>query len=107
MKRREFIVGLGGAVAVWPLAARAQQPDRMRRVAVLISGAENDPEVRARYAAFKQELEQLGWVEGRDIRIDHRFASGRPDQYERIARELVGQSPEVIFAHTTPIALAL
>jgi putative ABC transport system substrate-binding protein len=74
---------------------------------VLISGAESDSEMRARLTAFRHELEQLGWFEGRSVRIDHRFAAARPDQYERIARELVALRPDVILAHTTPVALAL
>ena len=73
MRRREFITLLGGAAA-WPLAARGQQPDRMRRIGVLMAFAEDDPEAKARLAAFRQGLEKRGWSEGRDVRIDARFA---------------------------------
>src|SRR5438132_2465823 len=72
MRRRKFIALLGGAAA-WPLAARAQQPDRMRRIGVLMHLPENDPEAQARMRAFRQGLQQLGWVEGRNVRIDYRF----------------------------------
>ena len=74
MKRREFITLLGGATATWPLAARAQQADRVRRVGVLIGYAEDDPETKARLAAFRQMLEKRGWSEGRNIHIETRFA---------------------------------
>src|SRR5262249_54191953 len=105
MRRREFLGLLGSAACGWP--AHAQQGERIRRVAALVGGAESDSEMRARLAAFRYELEQLGWLEGRSIRIDHHFAAAGPDQYERIARELVALRPEVILAHTTPVALAL
>ena len=74
MRRREFITLLGGAAAAWPLAARAQQAERMRRIGVLMGLAEDDPEMKARLAAFRQGLEKLGWSEGRNVRIDYRFA---------------------------------
>jgi putative tryptophan/tyrosine transport system substrate-binding protein len=76
MKRRTFITLLGGAAAAWPLAARAQQPERMRRVGVLMNLAEGDPEGEARSAAFLQALQQLGWSDGRNVRIDYRWAAG-------------------------------
>jgi len=75
LRRREFITLLGGA-ATWPLAARAQQPERMRRIGVLTNLAENDPEARFRNAALLEELQQLGWTEGRNVQIDYRFALG-------------------------------
>ena len=78
MRRREFITLLGGAAAAWPLAARAQQPERMRRIGALIGFAETDSFGQASANAFRQGLEQLGWVEGRNIRIDYRFAAGDP-----------------------------
>jgi putative ABC transport system substrate-binding protein len=107
MKRREFITLLGGAVATWPLATRAQQPPQMRRIAVLVLSAENDPDTTARLAGFRQELERLGWAEGRNIRIDYRFAGGRTDRFQPLAKELVGLQPEAIVAHSTSIAAAL
>ena len=75
MKRRKFITLIGGA-AGWPLAARAQRPERVRRIVFLHSLAENDPEVQARIAAFRQGLEALGWMENRNVQIEHRFARG-------------------------------
>jgi putative ABC transport system substrate-binding protein len=95
MRRRDFIAGLGGA-AVWPLAARAQQPDRMRRVGVLLSGAENDPVVRFQWAASRDELGKLGWFEGRNVRFDIRFTGGDPDHMRAAAEELVHLGPDVI-----------
>jgi len=74
MRRREFITLLGGTAAAWPLAARGQQPDRVRRVGVLMSASENDAEYQAYLAAFEEGLQKLGWSEGRNIQIDHRWA---------------------------------
>jgi putative ABC transport system substrate-binding protein len=74
--RREFITLLGGAAAAWPLAAAAQQADSVRRIGVLLTLAENDPEVKAWLTAFQEGLQQLGWVQGRNIRIDYRWAGG-------------------------------
>src|SRR5262245_13861136 len=106
MKRREFIALLGGAAAGWPLAARAQETERTRRIGALTGDAEDDPEVKTRLAAFQQGLERLGWSEGRTVRIDYRFAANNPDHYQSLAKELVRVQPDVLFAHTTPIALA-
>jgi putative tryptophan/tyrosine transport system substrate-binding protein len=106
MRRREFITVLGGAaVAGWPLVAHAQQPERMRRVGVLAASAEDDPETQARLAAFRQRLEKRGWFEGRNVHIETRFAAG--EKFEPLARELVATQPDVILAHTTPVAAAL
>src|SRR6516164_7852868 len=105
MKRRQFITLLGGA-AVWPLAARAQQPDGMRRIGVLMGLAESDPEIRARLAAFRQGLEKRGWSEGRNVRIDFRFAPASA-QMQVLAKELVALQPDVILAHSTPVTAAL
>jgi putative tryptophan/tyrosine transport system substrate-binding protein len=107
MRRREFITLLGGAIPVWPLGARAQQPDRMRRIGVLVAYAEGDPEMGARLAAFRQGLERLGWSEGRNIQIDTRFAPAGAGQEQLRARELVALKPDVIFAHTPQVVAAL
>ena len=107
MQRREFITLLGGAAAAWPLAARAQQPNRMRSIGVLLALAEDDPESKARLAAFRQGLERLGWSEGRTVRIDTRFAAASPDQFQAFAKELLALQPDVIFADTTPAVTAL
>ena len=105
-KRREFVTLVGGA-AVWPLAARAQQPDRMRRIGVLMAYAESDPEGQARLAAFLQELQQLGWVEGRGVRIDVRWGAGDAERIRRYATELVGLTPDILMGSTTPAVAAL
>jgi putative tryptophan/tyrosine transport system substrate-binding protein len=89
MKRREFISLLGGAAAAWPLAARAQQPDRMRRVGVLMTTAADDPEGQARIAAFLQGLQQWGWTVGGNVRIHYRWGGGDADRIRRYAAELV------------------
>jgi putative ABC transport system substrate-binding protein len=98
MRRREFISLLGGAVAAWPLTARAQQPDRARRVGVLESLAADDPESQSRLAAFVQALGELGWTVGRNVRIDTRWAAGDPERLRRHAAELVTLAPDVILA---------
>src|SRR5580704_15506281 len=95
MKRRVFIAGLGG-VAAWPLAARAQQPDRMRRIGVLLALDENDPEGKARLSGFTQGFTKLGWTEGRNLRMDVRWAAGNVDRLRVFAKELVGLQPDVI-----------
>jgi ABC-type uncharacterized transport system substrate-binding protein len=100
MKRREVITLLGGAAA-WPLAAHAQQPERMRRIGVLIPYAADDPEGQARTAAFLQGLQQLGWTEGRNVRIDYRWSAGDADRARRYAAELVALAPDVILASGT------
>ena len=108
MRRREFITLVGGgAAAAWPLAAFAQQADRMQRIGMLIGSAEDDPEMKFRLASFRRGLERRGWSEGRNVRIDARFAEGSPERYRLLAKELVGLQPDVIFAHTTPVAEAL
>jgi putative ABC transport system substrate-binding protein len=104
--RREFIVGLGSAAA-WPLAARAQQTDRMRRIGVLTGADENDPEWKARISAFTQALANLGWTDGRDVRIDLRWGHGDNDRIRALARELVGLQPDIILASSTPVTVAL
>src|SRR4249919_1822254 len=101
MKRRDFISLLGSAVAALPLAARAQQRERMRRIGVLVGLAENDPEMKERLAGFRQGLEKLGWLEGGNVRIDYRFAPAGA-QAQLLARELVALRPDVLLAQSTP-----
>jgi putative ABC transport system substrate-binding protein len=98
MQRREFITLLGSATVAWPLAVRAQQPERMRRIGVLMSVAADDPEGQARLTAFLQGLQQLGWADGRNVRIDIRWGAGDADRYRRYAAELVALAPDVILA---------
>ena len=107
MKRREFITLLGGAAALWPLAARAQQPDRMRRVGVLISSTEDDPQVRRQTAAFQQELLELGWMEGRNVRIDFRFLGDDPNRIKTYAAELAALKPDALLASGPTAVVAL
>ena len=99
--RREFITLLGGAAAAWPLAARAQQGERMRRVGVLVNLAANDPMGQARVAAFVQGLQAAGWSDGRNVRIDTRWAAADPGNYRKYAVELMALGPDVILASTT------
>jgi ABC-type uncharacterized transport system substrate-binding protein len=106
MKRREFISLLGGAAA-WPLAARAQQPDRVRRIGVFIALSADDPEWQTRLAAFHQGLHGLGWSVGRNIRIDYYQAPGDGEQLRRRAAKLVALAPDIILASTTPSVGAL
>jgi ABC-type uncharacterized transport system substrate-binding protein len=97
-RRREFITLLGGVAAAWPLVARAQQSDQTRRIGVVMSLAENDPEGLARVAAFVQGLQQLGWTAGRNVRIDTRWGAGDADRIRKYAAELVALAPDVILA---------
>jgi ABC-type uncharacterized transport system substrate-binding protein len=103
IRRRDFITLLGGAAAAWPLAARAQQP---KRVGVLMSGAEDDPETQARLAAFRQGLERLGWSEGRNVHIDFRYAQASVERAQVLAKELIALQPDVILSDSTPITAA-
>jgi putative tryptophan/tyrosine transport system substrate-binding protein len=96
--RRQFISALGGAAATWPLAARAQQPERMRRIGVLVGTAADDPENQARYAAFLDGLQQLGWTEDRNVHLDTRWAAGNAADARKYAAELVALAPDVILA---------
>jgi putative ABC transport system substrate-binding protein len=101
MKRREFITLLGGTAATWPLAARAQQPDRVRRIGLLTPLAESDPEGQARIGALRQALESLGWAEGRNIRIDYHWSAEDADRLRVNATKLVGMAPDVIVVNST------
>ena len=98
MRRREFITLVGGAVAAWPFAARAQQGGRIRRIGVLQSLAADDPEGQTRLAAFAQGLQQSGWTIGRNVQIDTRWAAGDAERFRRHAAELVALAPDVILA---------
>ena len=104
--RREFIALLGGAAVAWPLAARAQQADRMRRIGVLLHLAADDPEGQARHAAFLQGLQQSGWSAGRNVRIDTRWGASEADR-RRYAEELVALAPDAILASNSTATLAL
>jgi len=101
VKRRQFITLLGGAVASWPLAARAQQDGRMRRIGVLTPYAMDDREARARLVAFLQALQQLGWADGGNVRIDTRWGAGNASDIRKFAAELVALAPDVILANTS------
>jgi putative tryptophan/tyrosine transport system substrate-binding protein len=101
MRRREFITLLGGA-SMWPLAARAQQPERIRRIGVLMNLAADDPEGQARLTAFVQGLQQLGWTADRNVRIDYRWAADHADLYRRYAAQLVALAPDIILASSSP-----
>ena len=105
--RREAITLLGGAAATWPLAASAQQPDRVRRIGILSAYAENDREVALRFAALVQGLAQLGWVEGRNIRFDYRWAAGDAVRMRTYATELVNLNVDLLFCNSTPTLAAL
>lgn len=104
MKRREFIAAIGGAAAMWPIAARAQQ---MRRIGVLLVTSEDDPESRIRIAAFEAALSKLGWTAGRNIRIDYRWYGGQTERARTAAAELLKLSPDVMLANANPATRAL
>ena len=106
MRRREFIAGLGGA-AVWTLAARAQQGDRVRRIGVLTALDENDPLTKAYLSAFTQALAGLGWSDGRNVRMDLRYAGDDINRARALAAELVGLQPDIILANGTAATTAL
>jgi putative ABC transport system substrate-binding protein len=106
MRRREFITLLGGAAA-WPLAARAQQTDRVRRIGLLIGLDENDPVARSRISAFTRALADLGWSDSRNVRLDLRWAGGEANRIRALAQELVGLHADIIVTDTTQAATAL
>jgi putative tryptophan/tyrosine transport system substrate-binding protein len=107
MRRREFITLLGGAAAAWPLAARAQQSERVRRIGVLMNLAADDLEAPARVTALAQGLQQFGWTDGRNLRIDYRWGTTDADRGRKSAAELVALGPDVILASATPAMEAL
>jgi putative ABC transport system substrate-binding protein len=106
MQRRNFIRLLGGAAVAWPLAARAQQSDRVRRIGVLLAATADDPDYQVRIAAFQQGLQQMGWSNGRNVHIDTRWATTKPDDIRRHAAELVALAPDVILAGTGTATVA-
>jgi putative ABC transport system substrate-binding protein len=105
--RREFVVTLGGAAAMWPSAARAQQPEQIRRIGVLMSYAESDREGQVLVTEFRKGLQKLGWAEGRNIRFDYRWAALDAELMHRFAKELTALQPNLIFSHNTPTTAAL
>ena len=106
LKRREFIALVGGAAA-WPLVARAQQPDQIRRIGVLVSTSESDREEQSRVSAFRDELQKLGWEEGRNTRIDYRWGALDAVSSQRFAKELAALQPDVILTSNTPTTVAM
>lgn len=107
MRRREFISLFGGAAAIWPLALHAQQDQRPRRIGMLMTMAEGEPEAQARLTAFRAGLREKGWVEGRNIQIDYRFAAGEPERVGSAAKDLVKLAPDVVLANGRAILAAL
>jgi putative tryptophan/tyrosine transport system substrate-binding protein len=106
MRRREFVGLCGAVVATWPIALRAQQGERVRRIGVLMASTLDDPESQARIAAFQQSLQQLGWIDGRNVSIDTRWATTNPDDIRRHAAELAALTPDVILAGTGTATVA-
>src|SRR5262245_5207436 len=106
MRRREFVRVLGGAAFAWPLVARAQQPGEVRRIGVLVNTAPDDPESQTSVAAFKEALQQLGWSEARNLRIDYRGAAGNAERMQALAKELLALQPHVILTRSTPVTAA-
>ena len=107
MRRREFITLLGGATSAWPLAARAQQSERMRHIGVLMAFPENDPEAQSWTAGFREELGKLGWTEGHNIQIDTRWATADVDSLQRFAKQLAALQPDLILTGSTPATAAM
>jgi putative ABC transport system substrate-binding protein len=106
IRRREFIAGLGGGAA-WPLAARAHQGNRVRRIGVLMFRDENDPVLKTRVSAFTGALPGLGWADGRNVRMDLRWGGGHNNRVRALAQELVGLQPDIILASGTAVTVAL
>jgi putative ABC transport system substrate-binding protein len=107
MRRREFIAALSGAAVAWPLAARAQRTSGMRKVGVLLSGVESDPDSQIRIAAFRQGFADLGWKDGGNVQIEYRWSAGKSELIRQYAEELVALAPDVILANSTPVIVAL
>jgi putative tryptophan/tyrosine transport system substrate-binding protein len=107
VKRREFMALLGGAGAAWPLAARAQQTERMRRIGVLMGVGESDPEGQGRIAAFRESLSELGWIDGRNVRVEYRWAAGDLDRIRANAAEMIASAPDILVGNGTPVLTAL
>src|SRR5262249_29998065 len=107
IERRKFLATLGGAAAAWPLVARAQQSERMRRIGVLMGFDENDPGAKGWLSGFVRGLAELGWTDGRNVRMDVRWAAGNPDNMRTFAKELVDLQSDVILSQTTPVTAAL
>jgi putative tryptophan/tyrosine transport system substrate-binding protein len=107
MRRREFITLLGGAAAAWPMTAGAQQAEQLRCIAIFMDLAEGDPEGQARVAALKRGLQDLSWIEGRNLRIESRWAAGQAARMKPLAEELVSLAPEVIVSSGGPTLAAL
>jgi putative ABC transport system substrate-binding protein len=107
MRRRDFITGIAGSAAVWPLEARAQQAEHVRRIGVLMGAAEDDPETKSLLAALRAGLAKRGWLEGRNLHLVYRFTAARAERLPEFARELVGLKPDVILAHSTAAAASL
>ena len=107
MRRRAFLKLVGGSAVAWPLVARAQQPERMRRIGVLMGYAESDRQGQANVAAFRMGLQKLGWTEGRNVAIEYRWAAAEADLVQRFAKELVALQPDLILTQNTPITAAV
>jgi putative ABC transport system substrate-binding protein len=107
VRRRDFIKIIASTATIWPLAARAQQSDEVRRIGVLVNTAANDPEALTTIAAFKEALQKLGWSEGGNLRIDYRGAAGDTERIQAFAKELVALRPQLILARSTPVTAAL
>ncbi len=107
MRRREFIALVGGAAVARPLSARAADPDRIKNIDVILNYAETDPEGQARFSALREQLQKLGWTEGSNIRIESRWAAGRPDLMLTYAAQLVSQPADIIVVNSTPLLAVL
>ena len=107
MQRRKFITLLGGAAAAWPLAAGAQQPERVRQVAIMVTAQDSDQATQQRVAGFQHRLAELGWTEGRNIRFERRFTGGTPESIRAGVTAIVSSRPDLILAQNTPMVAAL